>query len=44
MSGLRLNLDLRRFKRKLKAKEQAMHETKVRAIKHGAKDSMSTSW
>ena len=34
----RLNLDMRRFKRKLKAKEQAMHETKVRAIKHGAKD------
>ncbi|CAE7503267.1 unnamed protein product [Symbiodinium natans] len=33
-----LNLDMRRFKRKLKAKEQAMHETKIRAIKRGAKD------
>ncbi|CAE7365634.1 unnamed protein product [Symbiodinium sp. KB8] len=33
-----LNLDMRRYKRKIKAKEQALHETKVRAIKRGAKD------
>ena len=29
---------MRRYKRKIKAKEQALHETKVRAIKRGAKD------
>mmetsp|Transcript_4417 Transcript_4417/g.10265 ORF Transcript_4417/g.10265 Transcript_4417/m.10265 type:complete len:605 (-) Transcript_4417:189-2003(-) len=33
-----LNLDIRRFKKKSKAKEQAVHETKVLARKSGVKD------